>query len=192
MHDDQHATAIVVLAGLINSCLITKRTLCNLKVAILGAGASASGAARLLTSYGIKNVIMVDSKGIIHPDRTDMDPNKIDLARVTNPNGIAGGLNEALKDADCVIGLASAGLLNQAHIRLMAKDPIVFALSNPTPEIMPDEAKAAGAAIVATGRSDFENQINNALVFPGLFRGALDARVPSCGSVGAFSNGTDT
>lgn len=178
MHDDQHATAIVVLAGLINACKLTGRAVSELSVVVLGAGASASGVARLLVAYGISRIVMVDSKGIIVVGREGLDANKQELATLTNPDQKSGGLADALKGADCVIGLASAGLLQPEHIQSMAKDPFVFALSNPVPEISPEDAKKGGAAIVATGRSDYPNQINNALVFPGLFRGALDARVP--------------
>lgn len=178
MHDDQHATAIVALAGLINACRATNRSIHDLRIVILGAGASASGTARLMSAFGLWNVVMVDSRGIIHRDRSGLDANKRELAELTNPDRQEGSLEDALAGANCVIGLASGGLLTKEHIRSMASDPVVFALSNPDPEIDPREAFVAGAAIVATGRSDYHNQINNALVFPGLFRGALDARVP--------------
>jgi malate dehydrogenase (oxaloacetate-decarboxylating) len=178
MHDDQHATAIVALAGLINACAVTGRSIRDLRIVILGAGASASGTARLLAAFGLSNIVMVDSRGVIHRDRANLDANKKELAELTNPDRREGSLEDALAEADCVIGLASGGLLSKTHIRSMARNPIVFALSNPDPEIDPLEAFAAGAAIVATGRSDYHNQINNALVFPGLFRGALDAKVP--------------
>jgi malate dehydrogenase (oxaloacetate-decarboxylating) len=178
MHDDQHATAIVALAGLINACKLTGRNFKDIKITICGAGASASGAARLFTAFGNDNIILVDSKGIVHKGRTNLDPNKQQLAEITNKSGQTGDLADALRGADVAVGLASAGLFKPEHIKSMAKDPIILALSNPTPEILPDEAKAAGAAIVATGRNDFPNQINNALVFPGLFRGAIDNRVP--------------
>jgi len=177
MHDDQHATAIVVLAGLINSCTVTGRSIRDLRIVILGAGASASGTARLLIAFGLTHITMVDSRGIIHEDRNDLDPNKRHLSLLTNRCGQTGQLNDALDGADCVIGLASGGLLSKEHIYMMAQDPIVFALSNPDPEIDPLKARAAGAAIVATGRSDYANQINNVLVFPGLFRGALDSKI---------------
>ncbi|MDR3709520.1 MAG: NADP-dependent malic enzyme [Capsulimonadaceae bacterium] len=178
MHDDQHATAIVALCGLINAAKIKGKSVCDFKIAILGAGASASGVARLFAAFGNDNIVLVDSKGIVGKHRTDLDPNKQQLSLVTNHEGLTGGLDEAIKGADVIIGLASAGLVKPHHIKSMAKDPIVFALSNPTPEITPEEAIAAGAAIVGTGRSDYPNQINNALVFPGLFRGALDNRIP--------------
>jgi len=177
MHDDQHATAIVALAGLINSCTVTGRSIRDLRIVILGAGASASGTARLLIAYGVTHITMVDSRGIIHMDRNDLDPNKRELALLTNQYGQTGQLSDALDGADCVIGLASGGLLSKEHIASMGPDPIVFALSNPDPEIDPLKARAAGAAIVATGRSDYANQINNVLVFPGLFRGALDSKI---------------
>jgi malate dehydrogenase (oxaloacetate-decarboxylating) len=182
MHDDQHATAIVCLAGLINAAKILGRTFCDLKIAILGAGASASGAARLFAAYGNDNILMVDSRGIIARDRTDLDPNKQQLALTTNHDNVSGNLADAIRGADVIIGLASAGLVKPEHVKSMNKNPIVFALSNPTPEIEPDLAKEAGAFITATGRSDYPNQINNALVFPGLFRGALDNRVPKIGT----------
>jgi malate dehydrogenase (oxaloacetate-decarboxylating) len=174
MHDDQHATAIVTLAGLMNACKVTNRDLRQARIVILGAGAAGSAVARLLLSYGAKEILLVDSKGIIGPDRQDLDANKEALAAMTNPNCESGTLTTALEGADVVVGLASAGLLTPALIERMAKDPIVFALSNPEPEIYPEQAIEAGAAVVATGRSDFPNQINNVLVFPGIFRGAFD------------------
>jgi malate dehydrogenase (oxaloacetate-decarboxylating) len=177
MHDDQHATAIVVLAGLLNAVKVTNRALRTSKIVVLGAGAAGSAVVRLLLAYGATDVLVVDSKGILSESRIDMDPNKEALAAMTNQGGESGTLEDSLKGADVVIGLASAGLLNGELIASMAKDPVVFALSNPVPEIYPEEALAAGAAIVATGRSDFANQINNVLVFPGIFRGAFDHKV---------------
>lgn len=174
MHDDQHATAIVVLAGLINAAKVTERDLRASKVVVLGAGAAGSAVARLLVTYGVKNVLVIDSKGVIGRHRTDLDANKADLAAKTNSNRTEGTLVEALNGTDAVVGLATAGLLTKELIQSMAKRPIVFALSNPEPEIYPDRAREAGAAVIATGRSDFPNQINNVLVFPGVFRGALD------------------
>ena len=179
MHDDQHGTAVVVLAGLINACKVTDRDLNDSTIVIVGAGAAGNAVARLISQYADDaEVLMVDSKGIVASSRDDLDPYKAKLADVTNENGRTGSLKDAVKDADIVIGLGRANLLTSDDIRTMANDPIVFALSNPTPEIMPDDARAGGAAVIATGRSDFANQINNVLVFPGIFRGALDAGVP--------------
>ncbi len=177
MHDDQHGTAIVVLAGLINAFKVVNKNLSQSKVVVVGSGAAGSAVTRLIAKYGAGDVIMVDSKGILSPDRDNLDANKQDLLSVTNKNKLSGSMQDALKGADVVIGLSKANLLTAADIKTMAKDPIVFGLSNPVPEIMPNEAKAGGAAVVASGRSDFPNQINNALVFPGIFRGALDAGV---------------
>ncbi len=180
MHDDQHGTAVVVLAGLINACEVTNRDLNDSTIVIVGAGAAGNAVARLIAQYAINaEVLLVDSKGIVASSRTDLDPYKAKLADVTNKNGRTGSLQDAVKGADIVIGLSRANLLTADDIKTMATDPIVFGLSNPTPEIMPDEAKAGGAAVIATGRSDFPNQINNVLVFPGIFRGALDAGVPA-------------
>lgn len=177
MHDDQHGTAIVVLAGLINAAKVVKKELSTLKVVIVGAGAAGSATAKLLVAKGIRDVVVVDRTGVINQARSDLAQMKFELAQLTNPRGMAGQLEDALKDVDVVIGLSGAGRLTKEHIETMAKDAIVFALANPTPEIMPDVAKSAGARVIATGRSDFGNQINNALVFPGVFRGALDNHV---------------
>lgn len=180
MHDDQHGTAVVVLAGLINATKVTNRNLNSSTVVIVGAGAAGNAVARLIARFAPDaEVLVVDRHGIVASSRTDMDPYKAKLADITNKNDRTGSMQDALKDADIFIGLSSANLLNADDIKTMAQDPIVFGLSNPTPEIMPDEAKAGGAAVVATGRSDFANQINNVLVFPGIFRGAIDARVPA-------------
>lgn len=180
MHDDQHGTAVVVLAGLINAAKVTSRDLGASTIVIVGAGAAGNAVARLIARFAPESeVLLVDSKGTVASSRTDLDPYKAKLADVTNKNGRTGSLRDAIKGADIVIGLSKANLLTADDIKTMAKDPIVFGLSNPTPEIMPDEAKAGGAAVVATGRSDFPNQINNVLVFPGIFRGALDAKVPA-------------
>jgi malate dehydrogenase (oxaloacetate-decarboxylating) len=174
MHDDQHGTAIVVTAGLINAAKVVKKTFSSLKVVILGAGAAGTAVAKLLVLAGVKDVIVVDSKGIIVQGREGISLQKRSLAMVTNPRMIAGDLRDALIGADAVIGVSGPKLLNAKDIACMAKKPIVFALANPIPEIMPADAKRAKAAVIATGRSDFPNQINNALVFPGVFRGALD------------------
>ncbi len=177
MHDDQHGTAIVVLAGLINAAKAVKKEAAALKVVIVGAGAAGAATAHLLVAHGIKDVVVVDRTGVIHAHRGDLNTHKIELTKETNPRGVTGTLEDALNGADVIIGLSGAGRLKREHIASMASDAIVFALANPTPEIMPDEAKAGGASVVATGRSDFPNQINNALVFPGVFRGALDGKV---------------
>ncbi len=180
MHDDQHGTAVVVLAGLINATKVTNRSLNDSTIVIIGAGAAGSAVARLIARFAPESeILVVDRHGIVASSRTDMDPYKTKLAEVTNKNNRTGSMQDALKGADIIIGLSQANLLTADDIKTMAKDPIVFALSNPTPEIMPDEAQAGGAAVIATGRSDFANQINNVLVFPGIFRGALDAGVPT-------------
>lgn len=180
MHDDQHGTAVVVLAGLINATKVTGRSLNDSTIVMVGAGAAGNAVSRLIARFAPEaEVLVIDRQGIVASSRTDMDPYKTKLAEVTNKNNRTGSMHDALKGADIVIGLSQANILNADDIKTMAKDPIVFALSNPTPEIMPDEAKAGGAAIIATGRSDFANQINNVLVFPGIFRGAIDARVPA-------------
>lgn len=176
-HDDQHGTAIVVLAGLINALKVAKKTLAKSRIVILGAGAAGNAVTRLLVKAGAKNILVLDSRGIINRGREDLDKYKTELAELTNKNDISGDLNHAMGNADVFIGVARGNLLSAEHIRKMAPQAVVFALSNPTPEIMPDMAKNAGAFIVATGRSDYPNQINNALVFPGIFRGALDRKV---------------
>lgn len=174
MHDDQHGTAIVVLAGLINAHKVLRKNIARSRVAIVGAGAAGTAIARLLVRYGVGDVIVTDSRGILARNRTDLNPAKRSLMEVTNRENREGGVLEAIAGADAVIGVSGPGTILPEHVRVMAQKPIVFALANPTPEIMPDIARAAGAAIVATGRSDFPNQINNVLVFPGIFRGALD------------------
>jgi len=174
MHDDQHGTAIVVLAGLINAAKVVKKPFKKLRVAVSGAGAAGTAVAKLLVSAGIKDVIVLDRSGALYAGRSGMNGYKAALAAMTNPRKLQGGLADALAGADVFIGLSGKGLLTAGHIHAMAEKPIIFALANPEPEILPDAAHAAGAAVVATGRSDFPNQINNALVFPGIFRGALD------------------
>ncbi len=176
-HDDQHGTAIVILAGLINAAKLTGRDLKSSRIVFSGAGAAGIASAKLLRAYGAVNLILCDSKGIIGPGRSDLNDFKKGLLEWTNLDKAKGGLADALKGADVFIGVSKAGLLNEAHIRSMAKDPIVFAMANPVPEIMPDAAIAAGAAVVATGRSDFANQVNNLLAFPGIFRGVIDAGI---------------
>jgi len=177
MHDDQHGTAIVTLAGLINAMKVTGRNLDDCKIVLVGAGAAGVAIAKLLHQYAQPHIVAVDSKGIISPSRTDLNPEKQKLLEFTNPRHVTGSLADALKGADIFIGVSKPGLLTAELVKTMAKDPIVFAMANPVPEIMPDEAKAAGVAIMVTGRSDFPNQVNNALAFPGIFRGALDNRV---------------
>lgn len=175
-HDDQHGTAIVVLAGLINSLKLTGRDKETTKVVINGAGAAGIATAKILHEYGFKEIIVCDSKGVISRHREDLSDVKLKLLTFTNPNDICCMLLDALKGADVFIGVSKANLLRKEDIELMNKDSIVFGLANPVPEISLDEAKAGGAAIVATGRSDYPNQINNVLVFPGIFKGAIDAK----------------
>ena len=177
MHDDQHGTAIVVLAALINASAVVKKNFKKLKVVVSGAGAAGTAITKLLLLAGIKDIIVLDSKGALSVARSELLGYKKELAAQTNPRGVVGGLAEVLAGADVVVGVSGPGLMTAAEVRLMAEQPIVFALANPVPEILPDEAKRGGAAVVATGRSDFPNQINNSLVFPGIFRGALDRRV---------------
>jgi malate dehydrogenase (oxaloacetate-decarboxylating) len=177
MHDDQHGTAIVVLAGLINAFKLKGKKLSEAKLVLLGAGAAGSGIARLLIDQ-VGDLILVDSKGIVEIGRDDLAPYKRDLAKLTNRDGRSGSLQDALAGADGFIGISKGDLLTAEDIKLMNDKPVIFAMANPTPEIMPDVAKEAGAYIIATGRSDFPNQVNNSLVFPGLFKGAIEARAP--------------
>ncbi len=177
MHDDQHGTAVVVLAGLINAAKVVKKKLESMRIVISGAGAAGTATANLLRQVGARHILVLDSKGLIGIHRDDLSPHKMSLAGFTNPEDIRGGLEEALDGADVLIGVSGPGLATAKDIRRMAKDSIVFALANPTPEIMPDEAKKGGAVVIATGRSDFPNQVNNSLAFPGIFRGALDNKV---------------
>ena len=188
-HDDQDGTAIVVLAGLINACKIVGKNIQDLNVVVNGAGAAGTAITRLLLGHEIEpvknlpitlvaNIIDCDSKGIISKERKDLNPEKAELLSYTNKNNQSGSLRDALKGADVFIGVSRGNLLDRNDIALMASDSIIFALANPEPEIYPDEAYAGGAAIVGTGRSDLPNQINNVLGFPGIFRGALDARAP--------------
>lgn len=176
-HDDQHGTAIVVLAGLINAMKVTGRELRDAKIVVSGVGAAGTAIIKLLNKYAQPRIFAVDSKGLISTNRTDLNEQKKELLKYTNLSGIDGSLKDIIEGADIFIGVSRAGLLTTEMVKTMDKDPIIFALANPTPEIMPDEAKAAGAAIVATGRSDLPNQVNNALAFPGIFRGALDNNV---------------
>ena len=175
-HDDQHGTAIVVLAALINALKLTNRTIGETKAVINGAGAAGLAIARLLMSAGLKDIIICDRTGAIYKGRNGLNSQKADIAEVTNLHRKSGTLEDVLTGADLFIGVSSPDCLTEETVRSMAEKPIIFALANPRPEIMPDAAKAAGAAIVGTGRSDFPNQINNLLAFPGIFRGALDVR----------------
>tara|TARA_Y100001935_G_scaffold239088_1_gene226298 strand:+ start:29886 stop:31037 length:1152 start_codon:yes stop_codon:yes gene_type:complete len=176
-HDDQHGTAIVTLAGMYNAAKLTGKVCKDLHVVVNGSGAAGVAIVKLLFAAGAKDIIMCDSKGVIHNGRTDLNPVKKEMSKITNKNQITGGLEDAVKGADVFIGVSAPGVLTKEMVQTMDKDPIIFAMANPTPEIMPDEALEAGARIVATGRSDFPNQVNNVLAFPGLFRGALDARI---------------
>lgn len=177
MHDDQHGTAVVVLAGLINTFKLKNRDLSEAKVVLLGAGAAGNGVARLLHDQ-VGDIILVDSKGVVSKDRTDLDPQKSKLTDITNKNNVTGQLQDALKGADVFIGISKGNLLKPEDIQLMNSDPAIFALANPDPEILPDSAKQAGAFVVATGRSDYPNQVNNSLAFPGIFKGAIESQAP--------------
>lgn len=187
-HDDQHGTAIVVLAGLLNAVKVVNKQFSSLKVVINGAGAAGVAIAKMLKCVDtenlaicqpVKEVIVCDTKGIIHSGRKDLNSTKLDLLRYTNTADLAGTIKEALVDADVFIGVSGPGILHEMDVRTMAKDTIIFACANPTPEIIPEEAFKGGAAIVGTGRSDLPNQVNNVLAFPGIFKGALAARATS-------------
>ncbi|MCI6638885.1 MAG: NADP-dependent malic enzyme [Bilifractor sp.] len=175
-HDDQHGTAVITLAGLMNALKVVGKNIEDIKIVTSGAGAAGIAIIKLLISMGLKNVIMTDRKGAIYEGRDGLNPVKEEMAKITNRNHESGTLAEVIKGADVFIGVSAPGTLTQDMVRTMAKDPIIFACANPVPEIFPDDAKAAGAAVVSTGRSDFPNQINNVLCFPGIFRGALDVR----------------
>jgi len=178
-HDDQHGTAVVCLAGLINALKVVEKNASDVKVVISGAGAAGMAITKLILKYGFKNIILHDSKGLIFEGRDSLNRYKEEIAKETNREMIEGGLAEALVGADIFIGVAKPNILTQEMIKTMNEKAIVFAMSNPDPEINPQEAWDAGAAVVATGRSDFPNQINNVLVFPGIFKGALEARAKS-------------
>lgn len=175
-HDDQHGTAVVMLAGLLNALKIVGKQINSIKVVINGAGSAGIAAAKLLISMGLRVLIMVDRIGCIYEGCGGLNPAQAEMAAVTNPARVKGTLKDALVGADVFIGVSAPNLVNDEMVKSMAKDPIIFACANPTPEIMPEKAKAAGAAVVATGRSDYPNQLNNVLCFPGIFRGALDVR----------------
>ncbi|MCQ2527600.1 MAG: NAD-dependent malic enzyme [Saccharofermentans sp.] len=176
-HDDQHGTAVITLAGMINALKLTGKDINNISVVVNGAGAAATAITKLLISRGLQDVVLCDRAGAIYAGRpNNMNPAKEEIAAITNQKGKKGTLAEVLVGADVFIGVSAPGTLTAEMVATMAKDPIVFACANPTPEIMPDEAKKAGVAVMATGRSDFPNQVNNVLAFPGIFRGALDVR----------------
>ncbi len=175
-HDDQHGTAIVVLAGLINALKLTGKKKETARVVISGAGSAGISICRLLMSHGFRDIVMTDKCGALAPGESFMNPAQQEMATVTNPRQERGPLETIIKDKDIFVGVSAPGIATSAMISTMAPNSIVFAMANPVPEIMPDEAKAGGARVVATGRSDFPNQINNLLAFPGIFRGALDVR----------------
>lgn len=177
MHDDQHGTTVVVLAGLINALKLKGGDKQKTKIVINGAGSAGTAVTELLHLYGFEHMLVCDSKGIISRDREDIHGEKLSIARKTNPSNIRGTLADAIKEAEVFIGVSKGGVLSAKLVQSMNPDPVIFAMANPIPEIMPDEAKKAGAFIVATGRSDFPNQVNNVLAFPGIFRGALDHRI---------------
>lgn len=176
-HDDQHGTAIVTLAGLFNALKLVKKSFNTIKVVVNGAGAAGIAIVKLLTHFGVKHMILCDSKGAIYQGRSEgMNELKEEIATFTNTENVAGSLHDVIKNADVFIGVSLGGLVSEAMVRSMAKDPIVFAMANPEPEIKPELAIRAGAVVVGTGRSDYPNQVNNVLAFPGIFRGALDVR----------------
>ncbi len=175
-HDDQHGTAVITLAGLKNALKLTGKNLPDVRIVVNGAGAAAISISRLLISAGAKDITLVDRRGAIYEGRGSLNEVKTEMARITNRNKRSGSLADVIKRADVFIGVSAPGVLTTDMVRTMNKDAVIFACANPTPEIFPDDAKADGAAVVATGRSDFPNQINNVLAFPGIFRGALDAR----------------
>jgi malate dehydrogenase (oxaloacetate-decarboxylating) len=177
MHDDQWGTATVVLGGLINALTVTGRTGKDVKIVVNGVGSAGVATSRLLLSYGFTNILFCDSKGIIHDAREDLNKEKIELINKSSLKGFEGSLVDAIKGADVFIGVSKAGALTKDMAKSMNQAAIVFALANPTPEIMPDVAKDAGVAVIATGRSDFPNQLNNSLIFPGLFKGVLEGTV---------------
>ena len=175
-HDDQHGTAVITLAGLMNALKVVGKRMEDVKIVTSGAGAAGIAIIKLLMAMGIKNVIMTDRRGAIYEGRDGLNPIKEEMAKITNASHEAGSLADVIRGADVFIGVSAPRTLTGDMVRTMAKDPIVFACANPTPEIFPDEAKEAGAAVVSTGRSDYPNQVNNVLCFPGIFRGALDVR----------------
>lgn len=175
-HDDQHGTAVVTLAAMINALKLVKKDIRDIEVVVNGSGAAGIAVTRLLMAMGLRKVILCDTKGAIYEGRDNLYAEKAEMAKISNTEKKKGRLEDVIVGADIFIGVSTAGILTREMVRSMAKEPIIFAMANPTPEIMPDEAKEAGAAVVGTGRSDFPNQINNVLAFPGIFRGALDVR----------------
>lgn len=175
-HDDQHGTAIIVLAGLINALKIVKKDIKDVKIVVNGPGAAGTAITWLLRDFGAKNITLSDEYGILYPSRDNMEWHKQELAETFNKEDVRGNLSDAVKGADVFIGVSKGNLLTADMVKSMNKDAIIFAMANPTPEILPDVAKKAGAKVVGTGRSDFPNQVNNVLAFPGIFRGALDAK----------------
>lgn len=175
-HDDQHGTAVITLAALINALKVVGKNIEDIRIVTSGAGAAGTAIVKLLISMGLKNVVMCDRKGAIYKGREGLNAAKQEIAEITNADRESGSLEDVIKGADVFIGVSAPGLVTQDMVRSMAENPVIFACANPTPEIFPDEAKAAGAAVVSTGRSDFPNQVNNVMVFPGIFRGTLDVR----------------
>lgn len=175
-HDDQHGTAVVVLAALLNALRVVKKDISEIKLVLNGAGAAGISIAKLLISSGLKNIILCDKVGALYEGIEGVNEAQAEMAKISNPNGEKGTLADVLKGADAFIGVSAPNLVTADMVKTMAENPIVFAMANPTPEILPDEAKKGGAAVVGTGRSDYPNQINNVLVFPGIFRGAFDVR----------------
>ncbi len=173
-HDDQHGTAVVVLAGVLNALKVVKKDIKNVKIVVNGLGAAGTAISKMLIAAGAQNMVLVDRTGIINENDEFLGEERQNLARTTNSENLTGGLDIAIKNADVFVGVSAPNILSQEMVKSMNTDAIVFAMANPTPEIMPDKAKEAGARVVGTGRSDFPNQINNVLVFPGIFRGALD------------------
>lgn len=173
-HDDQHGTAVVVLAGVLNALKVVKKDIKNVKIVVNGLGAAGTAISKMLIAAGAQNMVLVDRTGIINENDKFLGEERQNLARTTNPEKLTGGLDIAIKNADVFVGVSAPNILSEEMVKSMNADAIVFAMANPTPEIMPDKAKEAGAKVVGTGRSDFPNQINNVLVFPGIFRGALD------------------
>lgn len=175
-HDDQHGTAVVTLAAMFNALKLTGKNICDIEVIVNGSGAAGIAITRLLMAMGLKKVILCDTKGAIYEGRDNLNAEKAEMAKISNLEKKKGLLKDVIVGADVFIGVSAAGMVTKEMVKTMAKDPIIFAMANPTPEIMPDEALEAGAKVVGTGRSDFPNQINNVLAFPGIFRGALDVR----------------
>ena len=173
-HDDQHGTAVVVLAGVLNALRVVKKNIKEVKIVVNGLGAAGTAISKMLIAAGAENMVLVDKRGIIDENDELLGEERQNLAKITNPDKLKGGLHVAIKNADVFVGVSAPDILSEEMVKTMNSDAIVFAMANPTPEIMPDKAKNAGAKVVGTGRSDFPNQINNVLVFPGIFRGALD------------------